>query len=202
MACRSARRTRVRRGAWSARPVPPRREANAALSHQAKAAVAPTWNARCERLVTSRVNVGTAMVERSHRSRIERAKSRPGSGLRSGCGGRPCGPTSPAVLGLAGLPHNSLRSLRSLRSDRCGKSEVAAPLARAAARPCAPRRRKVAAPAARPRLCRAAPSLRGCSASRSRCCTPSRGRVAGGAPLRRRGAQGFDDPRAQRASHL
>jgi hypothetical protein len=32
-----------------------------------------------------------------------------------------------------------------------------------------------------------------------RCSTPSRGRVAGGAPLRRRGAQG-SGPRAQRAS--
>jgi hypothetical protein len=124
---------------------------------------------------------------------------------RSACGRLPCGAR------FRGLRHNSLRSLRSLRSNRCRKSEVEARCARwpRALRSSAPQRRCARCPAAPlrqpPRFAKTRTARAPCEHRRgspeTSCSvlTPSRGRVAGGAPLRRRGAQD-SGPRAQRAS--
>ena len=85
-------------------------------------------------------------------AKTERAKARPGSVLRSDCGGRPDVADSPAVLGQCGLPRNSLRSLRLLRSDKRGESEVEARAKRAR-----PHSLRSSAPQSRCARCPAAP---------------------------------------------
>ena len=53
---------------------------------------------------------------------LGRAKTRAGGVLRlAAAPAWPLRATSPALLGLAAPPHNSLRSLRSLRSNTCGE---------------------------------------------------------------------------------
>ena len=131
------------------------------------------------------------------RAATERAKARPGSGLRFACGGRPCAADFPAVLGLG-----ARRITRSVRFAHCaqtpaGFSQMWMRAARAGLEACAPRRRRVAPPAARPRLC---DPTELCEPLRRahRCCPPSRGRRAGAATLRRRGAQASGPARAAR----
>ena len=128
--------------------------------------------------------------------------AKPGSGARPVCdlGGRPrCEPDSPALLGVAWPPQNSLRSLRSLRSNMLrqvrprsacarrsrllGTSRCLGRLATHAAR--AP------TPACERRVRHVAPG-----------CRQSRGRVPGRARVRRRAAQEPGPARAARLAHL